>query len=369
MPAVSKKQERFMQAVAHNPAFAKKAGVPQSVGKEFTKSGGSMVKAKKMAIGGILRGGGIGGGTGGINRQTSMQRRAAEAKETRRIQDANMKAMSQSVAKHGRGSIGAGPVKKMAAGGLSTAMAKKLASGMALKSNLKPSTATAKPSTSTGKSSGLGEFIGNATKIASNAARVGSDTIKQLQAKAAHEKAVKEQFAREAAAKKYNERAKKTGRPQTSPTGFDLPKSRSGGFKTGGKVKKMATGGMTSMYKGPTPPKTAYGAGAKSTPSYVTQAATAPTKYGNEAFDRSARRAAFNEKQTQEVAARDARAKEVRQMMTDRAQGKMPMFGAGVSPKKMATGGLAKAHKAADGIAKKGRTKAKQIKMAYGGKC
>ena len=38
MPTVSKKQERFMQAVAHNPAFAKKAGVPQSVGKEFTKS-------------------------------------------------------------------------------------------------------------------------------------------------------------------------------------------------------------------------------------------------------------------------------------------------------------------------------------------
>ena len=38
-----------MQAVAHNPAFAKKAGVPQSVGKEFTKSGGSM---KKMAKGG-----------------------------------------------------------------------------------------------------------------------------------------------------------------------------------------------------------------------------------------------------------------------------------------------------------------------------
>ena len=45
MPSVSKKQERFMQAVAHNPAFAKKAGVPQSVGKEFTKSGGGMAKA------------------------------------------------------------------------------------------------------------------------------------------------------------------------------------------------------------------------------------------------------------------------------------------------------------------------------------
>ena len=50
MPTVSKKQERFMQAVAHNPAFAKKAGVPQSVGKEFTKSGDGM---KKMSKGGF----------------------------------------------------------------------------------------------------------------------------------------------------------------------------------------------------------------------------------------------------------------------------------------------------------------------------
>ena len=37
--------------------------------------------------------------------------------------------------------------------------------------------------------------------------------------------------------------------------------------------------------------------------------------------------------------------------------------------KKMAGGGLAAGHKSADGIAIKGKTKAKQIKMAYGGKC
>jgi len=48
MPTVSKKQEKFMQAVAHNPAFAKKAGVPQSVGKEFTKAGGGMAESKAM---------------------------------------------------------------------------------------------------------------------------------------------------------------------------------------------------------------------------------------------------------------------------------------------------------------------------------
>ena len=35
MPTVSPAQERLMQGVAHNPAFAKKVGIPQSVGKEF----------------------------------------------------------------------------------------------------------------------------------------------------------------------------------------------------------------------------------------------------------------------------------------------------------------------------------------------
>jgi len=37
MPAKSKKQEKFMQAVANNPKFAKKVRVPTKVGKEFTK--------------------------------------------------------------------------------------------------------------------------------------------------------------------------------------------------------------------------------------------------------------------------------------------------------------------------------------------
>lgn len=37
--------------------------------------------------------------------------------------------------------------------------------------------------------------------------------------------------------------------------------------------------------------------------------------------------------------------------------------------KKMAGGGLTGGHKSADGIARKGKTKGKEIKMAYGGKC
>jgi hypothetical protein len=37
MPTKSKKQEQLMQAVAHNPEFAKKVGIPVKVGKEMTK--------------------------------------------------------------------------------------------------------------------------------------------------------------------------------------------------------------------------------------------------------------------------------------------------------------------------------------------
>jgi hypothetical protein len=38
MPSKSPAQARLMAAAAHNPAFAKKAGVPSSVAKEFNKA-------------------------------------------------------------------------------------------------------------------------------------------------------------------------------------------------------------------------------------------------------------------------------------------------------------------------------------------
>ena len=62
MPSVSKKQHNLMAAVANNPAFAKKVGIPQSVGQEFNKAdkgktfkeGGTMKKmVKKMNDGGM----------------------------------------------------------------------------------------------------------------------------------------------------------------------------------------------------------------------------------------------------------------------------------------------------------------------------
>lgn len=38
MPSSSEKQHRFMEAVAHDKEFAKKAGVPQDVGKDFAEA-------------------------------------------------------------------------------------------------------------------------------------------------------------------------------------------------------------------------------------------------------------------------------------------------------------------------------------------
>lgn len=35
MPSKSAKQHRLMEAVAHDPKFAKKVGIPQKVGKDF----------------------------------------------------------------------------------------------------------------------------------------------------------------------------------------------------------------------------------------------------------------------------------------------------------------------------------------------
>jgi hypothetical protein len=51
MPSKSKAQRNFMAAVANNPAFAKKAGVPQSVGKEFNQAD----KGRKFAKGGDMK--------------------------------------------------------------------------------------------------------------------------------------------------------------------------------------------------------------------------------------------------------------------------------------------------------------------------
>ena len=49
MPSKSKAQHKLMEAVAHNAKFAKKVGIPQSVGKDFAEAD----KGKKFAKGGL----------------------------------------------------------------------------------------------------------------------------------------------------------------------------------------------------------------------------------------------------------------------------------------------------------------------------
>ena len=56
MPSTSLKQKKFMAAAAHNPEFAKKAGIPVSVAKEFKQAdkgkkfnrGGNVANLKKL---------------------------------------------------------------------------------------------------------------------------------------------------------------------------------------------------------------------------------------------------------------------------------------------------------------------------------
>jgi len=51
MPSTSKKQHNFMAAIANSPSFAKKAGVPTSVGKDFVTAD----KGKKFSKGGDMK--------------------------------------------------------------------------------------------------------------------------------------------------------------------------------------------------------------------------------------------------------------------------------------------------------------------------
>ena len=51
MPSTSKKQHNFMAAIAHSPSFAKTAGVPMSVGKDFVTAD----KGKKFSKGGDMK--------------------------------------------------------------------------------------------------------------------------------------------------------------------------------------------------------------------------------------------------------------------------------------------------------------------------
>ena len=68
MPSTSKKQHDFMNAVAHSPSFAKKVGVPQSVGKDFSNAD----KGRKFSKGGDMKKGYADGGMTMVNKGGKM---------------------------------------------------------------------------------------------------------------------------------------------------------------------------------------------------------------------------------------------------------------------------------------------------------
>ena len=120
-----------MQAVANNPAFAKKVGVPQSVGREFTKKEGGTVKGIKKILPTSYEMGNLGMKKGG-----SMK----ESKEMMKKEVAFMKKKGapKSMVKHEMAEAGmkyGGKVKKMAGGGL--AAGHKSADGIAKKGKTK----------------------------------------------------------------------------------------------------------------------------------------------------------------------------------------------------------------------------------------
>ncbi len=71
MPSKTKKQANFMAAVANNPKFAKKAGVPQSVGRDFAKAD----KGKTFQEG------------GDVNTKSRLKSLRNEIEESRRVAD------------------------------------------------------------------------------------------------------------------------------------------------------------------------------------------------------------------------------------------------------------------------------------------
>ena len=132
MPSSSGKQHNFMAAVANNPAFAKKAGVPQSVGKEFVNADKGMK---------------FGGKKSRTDRQTAnnpktnhgasaLFKKGGEMKESKamakkEISFMEKKGAPKSMIKHEKAEYGMkkGGMKKMASGGITSAKMGKVTAG------------------------------------------------------------------------------------------------------------------------------------------------------------------------------------------------------------------------------------------------
>ena len=106
MPSKTKAQAHLMAAVAHNPAFAKKVGIPQSVGKDFNEAD----KGHKFKEGGMA--------TDKLKKlfkgKESMKEELAEAKA---IKSGKITPMEYAKGEKMEGHCGGGKIKKMRTGG------------------------------------------------------------------------------------------------------------------------------------------------------------------------------------------------------------------------------------------------------------
>jgi hypothetical protein len=117
MPVKSKKQRKFMAAVANNPKFAKKVGVSKSVGEEFMKK-----STKKMMGGGMTAPAGGMGAMGGAPMGGAPMGGAPMSEEEKRKRAMMAKMAAASAA--GGGAAPAAPSMGMKKGGQAKAYKK-----------------------------------------------------------------------------------------------------------------------------------------------------------------------------------------------------------------------------------------------------
>lgn len=133
MPSVSEKQHKFMAAVANNPSFAKKAGVPQSVGQEFAAAdkGKKFGASSRADLQGVNKPKTDQGKNELFNKGGAMKESKAMVKKE--VSFMKKKGAPASMVKHEAAEMGAmkkgGGVKKMASGGITSAKMGKVPAG------------------------------------------------------------------------------------------------------------------------------------------------------------------------------------------------------------------------------------------------
>lgn len=120
MPSSSAKQARLMAAVAHSPEFAKKVGIPQSVGKEFNQAD----KGRKFAKGGDMK-----ESKAMVKKEVSFMKKAGAPKSMIKHEEAEAKAYKKGGIATSLKAHAAAPASKAHAGMKSGGMAKGYARG------------------------------------------------------------------------------------------------------------------------------------------------------------------------------------------------------------------------------------------------